>query len=44
MQTKSYLPKNSDLVNKVIDTFMVASGIFAFVWIMAFLLVAMFAN
>ena len=34
-------PKFSETVNKVIEKFMLATGIFAYVWILALLLVGM---
>ena len=44
MQTQSYPPKVSALANKVIDKIMLATGMIALVWIVVFLLVAMFAK
>ena len=44
MQTNSYPPKVSDFANKVIDKVMMVTGIITLVWIVAFLLVAMFAK
>jgi hypothetical protein len=41
MQANIFSTRVSDLVNKVIDKLMVASGTLALVWILAFLLVAM---
>jgi hypothetical protein len=39
MQTNIYTGRVSEIVNKVIDQLMFASGVFALVWILAFLLV-----
>jgi len=39
MQENFFPGRVSDVVNKVIDRLMFATGIFAFVWILAFLLV-----
>ena len=44
MQANSYPPKVSEIANKVIDKIMMVTGIIALVWIVAFLLVAMFAK
>ena len=44
MQTQSYPPKVPELANKVIDKTMLATGMIALVWILAFLLVGMFAK
>ena len=41
MQTNSLNTKISGVANKLIDKLMVASGVIALVWILAFLLVAM---
>jgi len=41
MQTHSSPKKISEVANMVIDKFMMATGIFAYVWILAFLLVGM---
>jgi hypothetical protein len=39
MQTNIYTGRVSEIVNKVIDRLMFASGVFALVWILAILLV-----
>jgi hypothetical protein len=39
MQTNIYTGRVSEIINKVIDRLMCASGVFALVWILAFLLV-----
>jgi hypothetical protein len=44
MQTHSDSTKISDLTSKVIDKIMMATGIIAYVWILAFLLVGMIAK
>jgi hypothetical protein len=44
MQTNSYPPKVSVMASKVIDKIMMATGIIAYVWILAFLLVGMIAK
>jgi len=44
MQTNSYPPKVSVMVSKVIDKIMIISGTIALVWILAFLMIAMFAK
>jgi hypothetical protein len=44
MQTHSDSTKISDLTSKVIDKIMMAAGIIAYVWILAFLLVGMIAK
>jgi hypothetical protein len=41
MQTNSDSTKVSDVTSKVIDKIMMATGIIAYVWILAFLLVGM---
>jgi hypothetical protein len=44
MQTNSDSTKVSDVASKVIDKIMMATGIIAYVWILAFLLVGMIAK
>ena len=44
MQTNSDTTKVSDVASKVIDKIMMATGIIAYVWILAFLLVGMIAK
>ena len=44
MQTNSYPPNVSEMASKVIDKIMMISGTIALVWILAFLMVAMFAK
>ena len=44
MQTNSDSTKISDVTSKVIDKIMMATGIIAYVWILAFLLVGMIAK
>jgi hypothetical protein len=44
MQTNSGSTKVSDVASKVIDKIMMATGIIAYVWILAFLLVGMIAK
>ena len=44
MQTNSDATKVSDVASKVIDKIMMATGIIAYVWILAFLLVGMIAK
>jgi len=44
MRTNSCLPKVSEMATKVIDKIMMISGTIAVVWILAFLMVAMFAK
>jgi hypothetical protein len=44
MQTNSDSTKVSDVASKVIDKIMMATGIIAYVWILAFLLVGMIAR
>lgn len=41
MQTNTLTTKRTDLMSKLIEKLMVASGTIALVWILAFLLVAM---
>ena len=41
MQTNLFFTKSPELISKILDKFMVASGTVALVWIFAFLLVAM---
>ena len=41
MQTNSLNTKVSEVANKLIDKLMLASGVIALVWILAFILVAM---
>jgi hypothetical protein len=41
MQTHTAPKKVSEVVNSAIKKFMMATGIFAYVWILAFLLVGM---
>jgi hypothetical protein len=41
MQTNSLNTESSGVASKLIDKLMVASGVIALVWILAFLLVAM---
>ena len=43
-QTNSDATKVSDVASKVIDKIMMATGIIAYVWILAFLLVGMIAK
>ncbi|MEK6196714.1 MAG: hypothetical protein N2B58_00870 [Desulfobacterales bacterium] len=44
VQTNSCPPKVSEMATKVIDKIMMISGTIAVVWILAFLMVAMFAK
>lgn len=41
MQSNQFSTRSPELISKIIDKFMVASGVMALVWILAFLLVAM---
>jgi len=41
MQTHSSSRKISEVANMVLEKFMIATGIFAYLWILAFLLVGM---